>query len=272
MSAGARRNWFESEMSMKQSLYRVGLAASLGCLAALESNAALITVIVENLAPPNGNLLTPAWVGFHNGSFDLYDIGVAATPGLERIAEDGNTGPLSGEFLGSGFGTVDGVIAPGGPFAPGASAMMNFNIDGSLPANRYLSYASMFIPSNDAFIGNGNPTAHEIFDAGGNFLGADFIVLGTSVRDAGTEVNDEIPANTAALAQAAPDTGVVEGGTVQVHGGFIPGGNILTAIPAGDFTQLGYQVARIRVIPEPSTLLLLGIGLLAFLRKPSSKT
>lgn len=252
---------------MNKNLYRIGLAFSLGCFAVLQTNAALITVIVENLSPQDGTLLTPMWVGFHDGGFDIYDIGVAATPGLERIAEDGNTAPLSGEFLGSGNGTVDGVVAPGGPFNPGASAMMNFNIDGSLASSRYFSYTSMVIPSNDAFIGNGNPMAHEIFDAGGNFIGADFIVLGTAVRDAGTEVNDEIPANTAALGQAAPNTGVAEGGTVQVHGGFIPGGNILTAIPAGDFTQSGYQVARIRVIPEPSTLLLLGIGSLALVRK-----
>jgi hypothetical protein len=257
---------------MKRRLYRIGLALSLGCLAGSQADAALITVVVENLAPANGNFLTPAWVGFHDGGFDLYDIGVAASPGLERIAEDGTTGPLSGEFLGSGAGTVDGVIAPGGPFAPGNSAMMTFNLDGSQPSNRYLSYASMVIPSNDAFIGNGDPIAHQIFDAGGNFLGADFIVLGAAVRDAGTEVNDEVPANTAFLAQAAPDTGVPEGGTVQVHGGFIPAGNILTAYPGADFTAQGYQVARIRVVPEPGTLALLAIGLLALLRKPTFKT
>lgn len=195
---------------MKNNLYRIGLALSIGCLTATASSAALITVIVESLAPPDGNLLTPMWVGFHNGGFDLYDIGASATPGLERIAEDGNTAPLSGEFLGSGAGTIDGVVAPGGPFVPGSSAMMNFNIDGSQPSSRYFSYASMVIPSNDAFIGNGDPIAHQIFDGAGNFLGADFIVLGTAVRDAGTEVNDEIPANTAALGQAVPDTGVVE--------------------------------------------------------------
>jgi hypothetical protein len=59
-------------------------------------------------------------------------------------------------------------------------------------------------------------SAHAIFDEAGNFIGADFIVLGSNVLDAGSEVNDEIPANTAFFGQMAPNTGVARercGGT-----------------------------------------------------------
>lgn len=35
----------------------------------------------------------------------------------------------------------------------------------------------MILPSNDAFIGNGNPVAFEIFDDNGGFLGEDFLLL-----------------------------------------------------------------------------------------------
>ncbi len=80
----------------------------------------------------------------------------------------------------------------------------------------------MIIPSNDAFVANGNPLAFPIFDSAGGFLGADFTVLGSQVLDAGTEVNDELPMNTAFFGQKAPDVGVPQGGVVSLHPGFLP--------------------------------------------------
>ena len=124
----------------------------------------------------------------------------------------------------------------------------------------------MVLPSNDFFIANGNPLTHQIFDDAGSFLGADFIVQGSEVLDAGTEVNDELPENTAFFGQSAPNTGVTENGVVELAGGFIPGGNILSSDDFfnGDFTASGYEVARIRVelvnddataVPEPGSVL-----------------
>ena len=43
--------------------------------------------------------------------------------------------------------------------------MMNFNLDGSQPSSRYFSYASMVIPRNDAFIGNGDLIASRYLTA-----------------------------------------------------------------------------------------------------------
>ncbi len=238
-----------------------------------------VTVRVENLSPAGGTFITPVWVGFHDGSFDLYDTGPMAppaSPALERLAEDGMTAPLSADFLGSGAGTVDGtIIGPGGaangPIDPGEVASMNFSLDGSLASSRYFSYASMVIPSNDAFIGNGNPLAFQIFDAGGNFLGADFIVLGSMVLDAGTEMNTEAPADTAFFGQAAPNTGPDQNGTVALHGGFKPlgsGGILDDAMFANaDFTASGYQVARITITPEPTAGVLAVLGGVAMLRR-----
>ena len=220
-----------------------------------------VTVTVESLTPESGGVATPVWVAFQDGGFDLYDLGTAASPALERLAEDGNFDPLSADFLASGAGSVDGaVFGPDAPvFFSGQSSSTTFELDPTDPMQRYFTYASMVIPSNDAFVANGDPLAHPIFDGAGNFLGADFIVTGHQVRDAGTEVNDEVPANTAFFGQAAPDTGDTEGGVVMVHGGLQPAGSggILddAMFATADFTRPGYQVLHITVTAEARTVL-----------------
>ncbi|MEO1592923.1 MAG: spondin domain-containing protein [Cyanobacteria bacterium J06632_22] len=234
--------------------------------------AVTLRVTVENLAPDSGTILTPTWVGFHDGTFDLYNRNESLDlfPGMEALVEDGNNAPLSAEFASQMPDGVDGTLFGPGmtPIFPGITVTETFEVDTS---NQYFSYASMVIPSNDAFIANGDPLAFQIFDDLGNFIATEFIVTGDQVLDGGTEVNDEIPENTAALAQAGPNIGVDENGVVTEHPGFIPDGNVLAAIPNGDFTQSGFQVARIRIeqvdapdaadVPEPATVLgLLTVG------------
>lgn len=220
-----------------------------------------ITVTIENLAPENGTFITPAWVGFHNGEFDTYDRGRPASPGLESLAEDGSTDAISAEFLASGNGTVDGTLlgldGVEGPIDPGEIVSQTFTLDSDDPNSRFFNYASMVIPSNDAFIANGDPTAIPIFDEAGNFIGADFIVYGDRVLDAGTEVNDETAESTAFFGQAAPDTGETEDGVVDLHPGFIEDGRILSedgsdenaaaAFTSADFSEPGYEIARISI-------------------------
>ena len=215
-----------------------------------------VTVTIENAAPNLGTSLTPFWVGFHNGGFDTYDRGAPASPGLERLAEDGNNNVISQEFANSGFGNLDATIG-GAPIAPGTTVRQTFNVD---PAQgRYFNYASMLLPSNDTFVANGNPLVNEIFDANGNFIGADILISGSQALDAGTEVNDEIPANTAFFGQSAPDTGVDQNGTIQLATGFnAPGsGGILddSRFTNADYTAANYQIARIRVTSNPSARL-----------------
>ena len=114
----------------------------------------------------------------------------------------------------------------------------------------------MVVPSNDAFVGNDDPLAIPLFDAFDNLIAQTIIVTGDQVWDAGTEVNDEVPANTVGLGQAMPNTGVDEGGVVSLHGGFIgsealggAAGNVLTARPDADLTAAGYEVLQIEIAP-----------------------
>ena len=241
------------------------------------ASAASLKVSIEN-APQNGTLLTPLWVGFHNGSFDVYDRdSLDLFPGTESLVEDGLTEQISKRFDAVRAGVVQGTIlgtegANVGPIDVGETATLLFEVDPTSSSSRFFSYGAMVIPSNDAFIANGNPTAHPIFDEAGSFIGADFVELGSDVLDGGTEVNDESPVTTAFFGQAAPDTSVDENGVVEIHPGFNPvgSGGILDApqFANADFKADDYQVARIRVelveddtqaVPEPT----ISLGLLA---------
>lgn len=220
----------------------------------------LVTVFVENLAPENGVVLSPMWVGFHDGTFDIFDSGEAAEEFVERLAEDATIQPSTdfpvtittafGDFVANELATIGGTIStPGGPIAPGELAVERFTLPPETleTTSRYFSYGSMILPSNDAFIANENPLAFEIYDEDRNFEGGEFIVAGSNVWDAGTEVNDEIPENTAFFGQMAPNTGVDENGVIEPHPGFIANGDILAEFINGDFTENGYEVARITI-------------------------
>ncbi len=76
-----------------------------------------VVVKVENIVPENGVYFSPVWVGFHDGSFDLFDLGSLAELRIERIAEDGNMEQLRADFAAATAetGGVDGVVtSPGG--------------------------------------------------------------------------------------------------------------------------------------------------------------
>ncbi|MDT8299832.1 MAG: spondin domain-containing protein [Sedimentisphaerales bacterium] len=229
-----------------------------------------VIVKIESLASENGVYFSLVWVGFHNGSFDLFDLGSLASEAVERIAEDGDTSVLHADFeaITTDTGGIDGVITspagfPGLPiFDPGEISTAEFTLTAS--QNRYMSFASMVVPSNDAFMGNHNPWGIELFDAAGNFKGKQIITVpGSMVWDAGTELNNELDA--AFINQTAPNTGVTTTCPVLPHPGFLnsyanPGGEPIilggmnaagTLIdPVGaDFTLPYAVVARITIEP-----------------------
>lgn len=255
------------------------LAALLGLGSALalasSASASTIRVTFTNLSPNLGTHFTSPWVGFHNGTFDTYNFGesVNGFPGSESLIEDGppNTG-VANRFSSSGAGTAQGTInAPAGVhplfFQPGESGFLDFDEAAVRSSGRYFSYMSMVIPSNDFFFANDDPLEHPIFDAQGNFIGGDFIILGNEIYDGGSEVNTESTTDTAFFGQAVRNTGTSENGVVHAptsSTGFITGGPILSdpRYANANFLASGYQVARIQIqlVPEPGTT----VGLFAF--------
>lgn len=220
-----------------------------------------LRISVQNTSDIGGTVLTPTYFGFHDGSFDLFDAGSAASAGLEALAEDGNFSVLAMERQAASPGSQGAAVFGGrGPIGTRELASNIADIDGSL--NTTVSFASMILPSNDAFIGSDEGIT--LFDAGGNFLGPQVISLsGLNVYDAGTEVNNELDA--AFINQTAPNTGLDENGVVRLHEGFNgsvgnPVGegaqNILGGTNAfgdfidpavADFTLPGAQIADIHI-------------------------
>jgi hypothetical protein len=216
-----------------------------------------ITVSITNNAPEDGTFQTPFWVAFHDG-FDTYDRGRPSSPGLESLAEDGDTALITEEFAFSGQGQIDGTIG-NAPIAPGETVHLTFNVDPTQGNANFFNYASMILPSNDTFIANGDEFAHQVFDENGNFIPLDFTVTGSQALDAGTEVNDELPANTAFFGQQTPNTGVEQNEGVQLATGFLPpgSGGILDdpMFANADYTAEGYEFVRIQVNSKPSARL-----------------
>jgi len=205
-----------------------------------------VTVRVENVAatdvygagtPTGGAVwLTPGAFAVHADGNPLFTEGEPASVGLEALAE---AGPPTGfpdepglvdELAGMGDGT--GVVASGAytpeatvadpndptgevpgapPIAPGGA----FEFEVEAREGERLSFASMFVPSNDVFISpgadgvalwpeGGEPTEGDVTDA-------------VALWDAGTEPNAEPPGEgpDQAPAQDAPDQGADEDGVVR---------------------------------------------------------
>ncbi|MEO1025415.1 MAG: spondin domain-containing protein [Pseudomonadota bacterium] len=219
-----------------------------------------LRVTVRNTSQDGGTFLTPTYVGFHDGSFDIFETGEAASAGLEMLAEDGDAGGLTSERLAADADSQGlMVIGAAGPIATQEMTSARINVDGA--SNGFVSLAAMILPSNDAFIGTDD--AVQLFSNSGRFLGEQTVTFsGEDVYDAGTEVNTELDA--AFINQTGPNTGIDENGVVRPHDGFngsvgnpegegdqiILGGtnafgNEIT--DAADFTREGAEVAVVHI-------------------------
>jgi len=261
--------------------YQYALTA-LGAVATA-AGAPTVEVTIENTQPDGAFFFTPFWAAFHNGDFDSYDGGAPAGPGITLVAENGATGLISDEFSASGAGLAGGVQATigandgpdGAPvFAPGESASMTFDV-GDATVNRYFSYASMVVPSNDLFVANGNPFAHEIFDGAGNFTGPVVIeIYGGNVNDNGTEVNNAFgdAAFSANDGQSVAEFAVIrnlftDAGDAAYLESFVGTDTAIGTTITGTFGAEDL-IGRITIVPAPATAGVLGaIGLLGLRRR-----
>lgn len=255
------------ERARSLALTAVSVALLAGCASA---TAGELKITVTSDQPAGGFAFSPVWFGVHDGSYRTFTPGAAVSPALRTAAELGDPSALAAAFTGHGSQAVAGSA----PIGPGGTESTTLNVTDPM-TQQYLSFASMVVPSNDFFFGNSDPLAFRLFNSGGQFLGPITIkIFGTEVWDAGSEANN---INFGAafivgddITDHAPENGVI----ASVFGGSADNSAYLTSI-LGKATPYGYDVShlispgdliatiRIEAVPEPSSVVTLGAGVLA---------
>lgn len=246
------------------------------------ANAASVDVTIRNVLLPGGLSATPFWIAAHDGQFDTFNSGGFASSGLETLAETGGTGILSSDFSGSASGLAGGkdttIASTNGnavpTFDPGEETTFTFDV-GDSSLNQYFSFASMIIPTNDLFVGNGNPTAYQIFDNTGQSTGPLTIqIFGRDIYDAGTESNNVVNGGAAFLITPGPFEVSTTNPISEI---FVSDPSYIASIngsitPVGSISQIispDTLIAEIEIaqIPEPATMSLMGLSGLYLIRK-----
>lgn len=241
---------------------RVGVTiAALGLSAAAQAATMQVHVTVQNLTPSNSVSFAPLHIGFHNGSFDSFDIGQTATTAIQSVAEGGAGGAWQAAFAAADPTATRGTI--GGLLQPGQTQFMSFTVDTSV--NQYFSFAGMVVPSNDFFIGNDGAKDYRLFDSAGHLLLGSITQKANQIWDAGSEVFD--PAAAAFVGNNGLRTD--QHGVVNFNFAELAAFNGLTTGAGYVFNSgLSYNQDVYRIsfsaaaVPEPQTYALMAAGLL----------
>jgi hypothetical protein len=233
-----------------------------------------LTVTVENLAPDNSVAYAPLRVGFHNGTYDAFDIGEEAGDAIISVAEGGSGNDWFPAFQAADPTAVLGSVVPdpAGPLLPGATASATFTVNTDI--NDFFTFAAMVVPSNDFFIGNDNPMAYELFDDSGNLLISEITLGADEIWDAGSEIFD--PAAAAFLADGVNDLRTAQNSVVAFNFAELAAFNGLETAAGytfdsqltafSDVYRISFEVSQ---IPVPAALPLLSgaLGMLGFLAR-----
>ncbi|MGI9628715.1 MAG: spondin domain-containing protein, partial [Longimicrobiales bacterium] len=180
-----------------------------GDASTLAGNNAATTGVTTPIAPGVWAVHTAAGALFTAGAAD-------SGAGLEGLAEDGDPAPLNTSITGATGVASNGVfntpVGASGPGPVGSGASYSFSV--MAEPGDYLSFATMFIQSNDAFYA---PSDAGIALFSGDTPTSGDVTSQVMLWDAGTEVNEEpgVGSNQAPR-QAGADTGTDEGGNVRL--------------------------------------------------------
>lgn len=197
-------------MLMKPWIQRLPKGVLAGAMLAVASLAAqaqgkVYEVTITNIT--KAQIFTPIMVASHRSGAKLFQLGEPASHELEVLAESGNPGPLAEKLMdeaGADVAVAEGVLLPGD------SLTLHVKADGK---HKYISVASMLIPTNDAiFAINAIPGPK----------GRHALNLRSPAYDAGTEDNDEMCVSIPGPPFLCEGEGVSDGGGegyVYIHSG-----------------------------------------------------
>ncbi|ASI93919.1 spondin domain-containing protein [Vibrio rotiferianus] len=169
--------------------YRILLvAASVGLLAGCPSDddndvvkSYRYTINVANLTA--NQPMSPLAILAHNDKYKLFEIGKSASVELEHLAEGGSNAELLA--LKDSNDYIYQALSGNGLVLPGGSDSVSFTVDPHKAG--YVSVASMFVNTNDAFVGETGLSLKSLA------VGESYEMI-MNVWDSGTELNDELAA------------------------------------------------------------------------------
>ena len=164
--------------------------------------------------------LTPVVWAVHTRDEPIFSSGrPERRNGLEELAEDGNPQRLAQTLaerdtvVESGVAAVPVGGSDPGPLLPGHSYEFSFEAEAGNP-QLYLSFVSMFVPSNDAFYAIGGSSGMRLFGQGNSPMAGD-ATGHVGLWDTGTEINEEPGVGeNQPMRQRGAGVGLVERGTV----------------------------------------------------------
>ena len=191
----------------------VGLLTANMISAADDNEQLYVEVSLTNLTP--GQVLSPVFIARHNGHMDpLYTLGQPASEALAKMAEDADATDLLAQWDPATNGDTGEALVlalDDGPIPPGATVSTHFEFDDD---NTRMSFISMLVTTNDAFIGGNGIDLTESH------------TINLTAYDAGSEFNSEscayIPGPP--CGNHARDDAMAEG-YVYVHNGIHGGGD-----------------------------------------------
>lgn len=261
---------------LKSRFIAMMLVALNGLLGSDAATAVEVQVSIRHLGAEGGVALSPFTWAAHDGTFSSFSPNSPASSGIEAIAELGDGSAWTASVLGTQPTAKTGTLVANqggfgpGIFVPGSSGSAIVTLDPAL--NRYFSFGSMVVPSNDAFVGNSNAMSLPLFDNNGQFIATTLTLTGADIWDAGTEVNQLLGA--AYLVNQTATDGTAENGMIHrpnlatdfnhYLNGSTPSGGVFSMPPTatGPIAEISFSI-----VPEPSSLGLLAVAAVSFLRR-----